>query len=197
MSDEGTQSYAGRILIAMPSMSDERFQRSVVYLCAHSSDGAMGLIVNKPIGAMRMRTLLEQLDLVRGGDAITLPAGLADAPVLRGGPVETSRGFVLHSTDYFVDEASLPIDQGVAMTATLDVLRALAAGQGPRSALLALGYAGWGPGQLEHEILANGWLVSAPDADLLFRCPLDERYDRALRDLGVDPAFLSSEGGRA
>lgn len=187
----------GQCLIAMPGMSDQRFRRSVVYLCAHSEDGAMGIIVNKPAADTRFPELLVQLDVIPPEQAILLPSQAERMQVLRGGPVESKRGFVLHTADFFLESATLPIDDGICLTATLDILRAIAIGSGPESAVLALGYAGWGAGQLEAEIQSNGWLHCPADPDLLFDEGLDTKYDRALSKLGIDPAFLSNEAGHA
>jgi putative transcriptional regulator len=187
----------GQLLIAMPGMSDDRFKRSVIYLCAHSSEGAMGIIINQPAEDVSFPTLLRQLDIVDEAQAIRLPQAVAAIPVIKGGPVEVGRGFVLHSGDYFADSATLPIASNISLTATLDVLRAIADGAGPETALLALGYAGWGAGQLEREMLGNGWLNCQANAELIFSLPFDRRYDAALASLGVDPRFLSATAGRA
>ncbi|PZU94635.1 MAG: YqgE/AlgH family protein [Chelatococcus sp.] len=187
----------GQCLIAMPGMSDTRFSRSVIYLCAHSEDGAMGIIVNKPAGDTRFPDLLVQLDVIPSEELIRLPSSAERIQVLRGGPVETKRGFVLHTSDFFLESATLPIDNGICLTATLDILRAIAIGSGPENAVLALGYAGWGAGQLEAEIQSNGWLHCAADEDLLFDDGIESKYERALGKLGIDPAFLSSEAGHA
>ena len=187
----------GQMLIAMPGMRDERFQRSVIYICGHSADGAMGIVINNRTPSMTFRDLLVQLDLIEPDQAIRLPRRVSHAHVLRGGPVETSRGFVLHTPDFTIPSVTQEIDGGVCMTATLDILRAIARDEGPRSAILALGYAGWSAGQLEREIAANGWLHCEGDLDLLFSDDLDSKYDRALRKIGIDPMMLSSEAGRA
>ncbi|MDP3407151.1 YqgE/AlgH family protein [Bosea sp. (in: a-proteobacteria)] len=187
----------GQCLIAMPGMADTRFSRSVVYVCAHSEDGAMGIIVNKPAADTRFPDLLVQLDVIPSDELIRLPSQAEKLQVLRGGPVETKRGFVLHTADFFLESATLPIDDGICLTATLDILRAIAIGSGPESAVLALGYAGWGAGQLESEIQANGWLHCAADPALLFDDGIDTKYTRALGKIGIDPAFLSSEAGHA
>jgi putative transcriptional regulator len=187
----------GQCLIAMPGMADNRFSRSVVYVCAHSEDGAMGIIVNKPAADTRFSELLVQLDVIPSDELIRLPSQAERMQVLRGGPVETKRGFVLHTADFFLESATLPIDDGICLTATLDILRAIAVGSGPESAVLALGYAGWAAGQLESEIQSNGWLHCAADADLLFDDGIETKYNRALRKIGIDPAFLSSEAGHA
>ena len=187
----------GQCLIAMPGMADTRFSRSVVYVCAHSEDGAMGIIVNKPAADTRFPDLLVQLDVIPSDELIRLPSQAEKLQVLRGGPVETKRGFVLHTADFFLESATLPIDDGICLTATLDILRAIAIGSGPESAVLALGYAGWGAGQLESEIQANGWLHCAADPALLFDDGIDTKYTRALGKIGIDPAFLSREAGHA
>ena len=185
----------GQMLVAMPGMADERFSRSVIYLCAHSQDGAMGIVINHPARKVTFSEILVQLDVL-GSDADT---GLKvnHVPVVRGGPVESGRGFVLHTTDYFVDNSTLPIDDAVSLTATLDVLRAIAHGKGPRQAVLALGYAGWSPGQLEAEIQENGWLNCPADPALLFDPALEGKYEMALRKIGIDPVMLSGEAGHA
>lgn len=196
-SSSGTTYLDGQLLIAMPVMQDERFARSVIYVCAHSPDGAMGIIVNRPAGSIDFPQLLRQLDIVADGVPIQLPDDGETVKILRGGPVETSRGFVLHSSDYAIEDATLPIDNGICLTATLDILKAIAQGTGPRRAVLALGYAGWAPGQLEQEIQDNGWLHCTADSDLIFGSDIDTKYDRALRKIGIDPGMLSSEAGHA
>ena len=187
----------GQLLVAMPGMGDERFERTVIYLCAHSAEGAMGIVVNKPAADLSFPELLVQLEIVPDGERIRLPKQADRMRVLMGGPVETSRGFVLHSPDFFIEESTLPIDDGVCLTATVDILRAIAKGEGPAEAVLALGYAGWGAGQLETEIQNNGWLHCPADPGLIFDRALDIKYDLALRKIGVDPAMLSSEAGHA
>jgi putative transcriptional regulator len=187
----------GQMLIAMPGMRDERFQRSVIYICGHSDEGAMGIVINNRTPSMTFRDLLVQLDLIEADQAIRLPRRLSHAHVLKGGPVETSRGFVLHSADFAIENVTQTIDTGICMTATLDILRAIAKDEGPRSAILALGYAGWSAGQLEREIAANGWLHCDGDPDLLFSEDIDSKYTRAMNKLGIDPLMLSSDAGRA
>jgi putative transcriptional regulator len=187
----------GQMLIAMPTMGDERFARSVIYVCAHTSEGAMGIIINHPAAHISFRDLLVQLDVVKDSDKIQLPPPACQVKVLKGGPVETSRGFVLHSSDFFIENSTLPIDEGVCLTATLDILKAIARGEGPRNALLALGYAGWAPGQLENEIHQNGWLHCAADLDLIFGQDTEAKYQRALKKIGIDLGMLSSEAGHA
>jgi len=187
----------GQLLIAMPSMNDPRFERSIIYMCAHSDDGAMGIIVNQLARNIDFTELLRQLDIIGEGDEIRLPPGVEDMRVHIGGPVETGRGFVLHSADWFVDSSTLPIDDGICLTATLDILKAIARGDGPESSLLALGYAGWAPGQLESEIQANGWLHCGADSELLFGADQSGKYDLALKKLGIDPGHLAPDSGHA
>ena len=181
----------GKMLIAMPGIGDERFNRAVIYICAHSADGAMVLVVNHQIDNLSFGNLLERLDLTTGGEKIRLPRDIADTLVLQGGPVETSRGFVLHSKDYFSDECTLSVDDRVGLTATLDVLRAIADGSGPRLSLLALGYTGWGPGQLESEIRQNGWLHCDADEDLIFGLDIADKYKAALARIGISEQMLA------
>jgi putative transcriptional regulator len=187
----------GQLLIAMPGMQDNRFARSVIYVCAHSADGAMGIMINQPAPQITFHDLLVQLDIIPEGPEIRLHGQAGRMQVHRGGPVETGRGFVLHSADYFIENSTLPIDENVYLTATLEILKALAVGNGPENAMLALGYAGWAPGQLEGEIQANGWLHCPSTPDLIFDADLDTKYERALARLGVDPGRLSSEAGHA
>ncbi len=184
------QSLAGTLLVAMPHMLDPRFARSVVYLCAHSeSEGAMGLVINKVLGSLTMGELLAQLNIEASGP-------LRSRPIHFGGPVETGRGFVLHTADYR-DEGTLVVADDLAVTATLDILRAIGKGSGPQKSLLALGYAGWAPGQLDAEIQANGWLSVAADAEFVFDPDLEGKWRRALRRLGIDLSMLSSDAGHA
>jgi putative transcriptional regulator len=180
----------GQLLLAMPQMMDERFARSVVYICAHSGEaGAMGLVINKLLGSLTMGELFAQLDIA--------PSGAAGSwPVHYGGPVEAGRGFVLHTTDYNED-ATLVINDNIALTATLDVLRAIGQGRGPRRSLFALGYAGWAPGQLDAEIQANGWLSVPADDAIIFDPDHNQKWQRAMAKLGVDLTMLSSEAGHA
>lgn len=180
----------GQMLIAMPGMPDPRFDHSLIYLCAHSSDGAMGLIVNKPSAEMNFETLIDQLPIDNTGD-------LKGIRVHFGGPVEVGRGFVLHSPDFQSDMTTLQVDDAFAMTATLDVLESIAQGTGPEKRLIVLGYAGWGPGQLEREIAQNGWLVCDARSDLVFDTHDGDKWAAALGSLGISPLALSSEGGRA
>jgi putative transcriptional regulator len=187
--DPSQSSLTGQLLVAMPQMTDPRFARTVVYLCAHSSDGAMGLVVNRLIDSLTFASLLSQL----GVEAEAVPT---DMPVHFGGPVESSRGFVLHTSDYLQD-STLVIDDDIALTATVDVLKAIARGAGPRRRVLALGYAGWAPGQLDAEIQANGWLLVPADLDLVFGMENASKWQRALAKIGIDLSLLSSEAGHA
>ena len=187
----------GQMLIAMPAMSDERFARTVIYVCAHSTEGAMGIIVNQPAQNIKFPDLLVQLEVIPATERIQLPTQAEDVKVLKGGPVETGRGFVLHSADFFIENSTLPIDEGICLTATLDILKAIARGNGPENAILALGYAGWAPGQLEEEIQQNGWLHCDADPELIFGADADEKYLRALRKIGIDPGMLSTNAGHA
>ena len=213
--DSETLSLDGQLLIAMPGMTDPRFERSVIFMCAHSEDGAMGIILNQPTPGVNFGDLYEQLEMSADEDAeeeeaaarqeggalapISAPMNerIARKPVYVGGPVETSRGFVLHSRDYFVSDITLPIESGICLTASIDILRAIAAGKGPEHLFLALGYAGWAPGQLENELQQNGWLHCPVDFDLVFNTHVDRKYDRALSLLGIDPGFLAAEAGHA
>lgn len=188
--DRITQSdtLTGRLLIAMPQMGDPNFARTVVFLCAHSEEGAMGLVVNREAESIEFDDLLEQLGIYDPQiDTITIHDG---------GPVDTGRGFVLHSRDYF-QTGSVGVTDSVAMTATVDILRSIAEGGGPRKRLLALGYAGWAPGQLETEIQANGWLIADASEDILFGQELEDKWTKALASLGISPGALSGTAGRA
>ncbi|MDP3898927.1 MAG: YqgE/AlgH family protein [Mesorhizobium sp.] len=184
-----------QFLVAMPGMKDDRFSRAVIYICAHSEDGAMGLIINQP-QQLRFPDLLVQLGIMDETAAIRLPAEARDFVVRHGGPVDRSRGFVLHSDDYRVD-SSLPVSEDICLTATVDILRAISKGRGPRHALMALGYSGWGAGQLEREISDNGWLTCPADPDLLFDADMERKYDRVLASIGIDVARLSPLAGHA
>lgn len=187
--------FGGQFLIAMPGMQDDRFARTVIYVCAHNEEGAMGLIINQS-QPMRFPDLVIQLGIMKEQDAIRLPPPARDLIIRHGGPVDRSRGFVLHSDDYVV-ESSMPVASEVCLTATVDILRAISSGKGPRRALMALGYSGWSAGQLEHEIAANGWLTAPATPDLLFDSDLDRKYDRLLAALGINLAHLSHSAGHA
>lgn len=191
------ESLKGQFLVAMPEMGDERFHESVIYLVGHGDEGAMGLVVNHPLGDMRFADILEELKITAKDDAIHLPERVRDRVVLRGGPVQKGRGFVLHSSDYFRDGNSYAVNDDICLTATLDVLKAIAAERGPSDSLFALGYCGWSPGQLEGEIKRNGWLTVPFSRELLFGTPIRERYEAALHSLGITRASLSSVAGNA
>jgi putative transcriptional regulator len=181
-------SLAGQLLIAMPQMQDRRFMRSVIFLCAHNEEGAMGLVINKIIDTVTLPELLEKLGIPSLGLN-------SRRPVHAGGPVEEGRGFVLHSDDYREDNTLVVGSMG--LTATLDVLRAIGRGQGPRRSMLALGYAGWGPGQLDNEMSDNGWLHVPADEEIVFDEDITDKWQRALGKLGIDPLSLSGEAGHA
>ena len=179
----------GQLIVAMPSMQDPRFARTVIYLCAHNEDAAMGLVVNRLIGSITFPDLLEQLEIEHG-------QADENIRVHFGGPVESGRGFVLHSTDY-EQEGTLKVGPDIALTATVDILRDMAQGQGPRRHMLALGYAGWGRGQLDAEIQSNSWLNVEPDEGLVFDMDLEGKWERAIAKLGVDFSMLSGDAGHA
>lgn len=180
----------GNLLIALPGMTDHRFERTVIYMCAHSADGAMGIIINRPVEGLRFRQLLHQLGIQASPDA-------ADLPVLFGGPVETGQGFVLHSNDFERGQSTLAVSADISLTTTLDILRAMAAGGGPNRALFALGYTGWGPQQIEGEIQSNGWIHCAADNEIIFGTDMESKWAVALRKLGIDMSGLSAHAGRA
>ena len=190
MSDDRADYLDGQLLIAMPTMGDPRFERSVIFMCAHSDQGAMGLIVNKVAQEISFDDLVEQLD-------VQASASPRHIPVYVGGPVETGRGFVLHSMDFFSEGSTLRVNEDVGLTATVDILRAMATGRGPGQALLALGYSGWAPGQLDQEIQSNGWLHTEFDSEIVFDRDIDSKWDRAVAKLGIDPSFLSADAGHA
>ena len=180
----------GKILIAMPGMADPHFEKSVIFMCAHSAEGAMGIMINKPVAGLSFHDLMRKLELQ------VMPE-TPNFPILYGGPVETGRGFVLHSGDYESSEATLPVSEDVSLTATLDILRAMAEGRGPQHAIFALGYAGWTAGQIEDEIRRNGWIHCDSDAEILFDAGLDAKWSTALRKLGIDASGLSAHAGHA
>jgi putative transcriptional regulator len=182
-------SVEGQLLIAVPHMEDPRFRHSVIFMCSHSRSGAVGLVVNKVIDDMPFSDLLQQLDIERGEKANAIRVHF-------GGPVEPGRGFVLHTQDYKID-GTAQVAGGMSLTATTDILRDMALGRGPQDSLLALGYSGWGPGQLDREIQENGWLVVPPDRSLLFDKEVDTKWQRAYAKLGVEPGALSQASGRA
>ncbi|MBL6928559.1 MAG: YqgE/AlgH family protein [Rhodospirillales bacterium] len=188
--DQNAGTLTGQLLVAMPGMQDPRFAKTVIYMCAHNNEGAMGLVVNKIIDSITFPDLLAQLGIesIGYGDQIRIHFG---------GPVESSRGFVLHSPDYHRD-TTMVVDDTLALTATIDILKAIATGGGPERSMLALGYAGWGPGQLDQEIIANGWLHAPSDPDIVFG--EDEtavKWEKAIGKLGIDPRMLSDTAGHA
>ena len=183
----------GQFLIAMPGMVDSNFARSVVYICAHSTEGAMGFIINQP-QQLNFIDILVHLKVVADEEAIVLPDAVRDMQIQKGGPVESGRGFVLHTDDYLT-QSSIPVSDEICLTATVDIIRAISRGRGPSKATLMLGYAGWGAGQLENEVANNGWLSCPADEDLIFDRALDAKYNRALALMGIQPAMLSMEVG--
>ena len=184
-----SESLAGQLLIAMPQMMDPRFERTVIYMCVHNGEGAMGLVVNKLLESLTFSDMLAQLKIEPG-------SAVEDPPVHFGGPVDSGRGFVLHTDDY-EHEGTLQVEDGLSLTSTVDVLKAISEGRGPRRSMLALGYAGWGAGQLETEIGANGWLHVPADESLLFDEDIDNKWALAVAKLGIEPATFSGEAGRA
>lgn len=196
-SDRGKAYLDGKLLVAMPGMRDENFAGTVIYVCAHSSEGAMGIVINRMSPDLTFGELLVQLNVIGMDQQIRLPEDVSGTQVLKGGPVETSRGFVLHTPDFFLDSATLPINEGICLTATIEILKAMARDEGPAEALMALGYAGWAPGQLEREIRDNGWLFCEADRDLVFGADSSAKYDLALARIGINRAMLSSVAGTA
>ena len=190
-------SLKGQFLVAMPGMGDERFHESVIYIVGHGDEGAMGLVVNRPVEDMHFADILEELELGKKDEMIHLPSRVRELEVLRGGPVQRGRGFVLHSPDYFREGNSYVVNDEICLTATLDILKAMAFRNAPADAVFALGYCGWAPGQLENEIGLNGWLTVPFSRNLLFGTPLSGRYDMALGQLGITRATLSGAAGHA
>lgn len=188
--DQGESFLFGKLLIALPGMGDERFAQTVIYMCAHSAKGAMGIVINKPIPGLTFAEVMKQLQ-------IEMRPLAAELPILYGGPVETGRGFVLHSGDYENSDSTLPVSQDISLTATLDILRAIAEGRGPKHVLFALGYAGWAPGQVESEFQTNGWLHCESDPSLVFGVSPEAKWRTALQRLGIGPSGLVSDAGRA
>lgn len=186
----------GQLLVAMPLMSDKRFAKSVIYMLAHSDEGAMGLIINQQAPNISFPELMKQLSLAPQAEDDEAEVA-SDIRVHMGGPVDTQRGFVLHTPDYCSEDSTLSIDPRMSLTATVDILKAMAGGRGPNRAILALGYSGWSPGQLESEIHANGWLHCPADPDIVFHPDLDTKYERALSRIGIDPSHLVSQAGHA
>ena len=183
----------GKLLLAMPAMGDPRFRRSVIYMCSHDANGAMGLVINHAITEMGFSEILKELPIE---SEIEIDPSALKVPVMLGGPVDAGRGFLLHSND-FSDDQTIIVDGSFSMTATLDALRAVASGGGPAEKLFILGYAGWSAGQLDEEIQNNSWLVTEPDADLIFKVDHDDKWEKAVSGLGFDPAMLVSDAGRA
>lgn len=189
------ESLRGQFLVAMPDMGDDRFRETVIYLVGHGDEGAMGLVVNQSVEDMSFADILEELKLGEKEELIHLPDDIKNRQVLRGGPVQKSRGFVLHSSDYFKVGNSYEVNEDICLTATLDILKAMAFKETPHEALFALGYCGWSPGQLEQEIQGNGWLTVPFSRELLFGLPIEARYDAALARLGITRATLSAAAG--
>ena len=187
----------GQLLVAMPLMSDKRFARSVIYMCAHSDEGAMGSIINQRAAHINFPELLDRLNIKVSNSDEGIPNEILSRSVHTGGPVETGRGFVLHSPDYFATDSTLTIDDGICLTATVDILKAIANGEGPLKSIFALGYSGWSPGQLESEIHANGWLHCPADVNLVFDPELESKYARAMAKIGIDPSHLVADAGHA
>ncbi|MEP2943688.1 MAG: YqgE/AlgH family protein [Hyphomicrobiales bacterium] len=190
-------SLKGQILIAMPSMEDSRFHKTVIYICEHTEDGTMGIVLNRAMKDMSFSDILEQVQVLGDKDDMPEPSGAPEITVHRGGPVETGRGFVLHTDDYHIEDSTHRINDKVSLTETLEILKVLARGEGPKKAFFALGYAGWSAGQLESEIQQNSWLNSEATHDLIFNSNPEAKYDAALAHLGIDPALLSTSSGHA
>ncbi|MDB5523562.1 MAG: hypothetical protein JWM58_1325 [Rhizobium sp.] len=196
LKNNGERGYLdGQFLIAMPGMPDSNFARAVVYICAHSTEGAMGFIINQP-QQLSFVDILLHLKVIGEEEVILLRDTVRDIPIQKGGPVETGRGFVLHTDDY-LSQSSIPVSEEICLTATVDIIRAISRGKGPSKATLMLGYAGWGAGQLEAEVANNGWLSCPADDALIFDKSLDGKYNRALALMGIHPAMLSMEAGHA
>jgi putative transcriptional regulator len=187
---EGESFLEGKLLIALPGMSDPRFEKSVIFMCAHSEEGAMGIIINKPVDGLSFKDLMQKLEL-------QITPATPNFPILYGGPMETGRGFVLHSGDYDGTDATLPVSDEVSLTATLEILRAIGDGRGPQRAIFALGYAGWSPGQIEDEIRANGWIHCDCDDALLFEPDFGGKWTNALSKIGIDVSGFSAHTGHA
>ena len=186
----------GQFLVAMPNMGDPRFEKTVIFICAHTSDGAMGFVVNKTIVKPTVPDFLQQLAIVDETELDRVPDQVKQMSLHSGGPVEPGRGFVLHSSEFRAD-TTMPVNEDVSLTATLEILRSISMGRGPRRRLLMLGYSGWAGGQLEEEIAANGWLTTPADSEILFAAQNESKYDRVLLKMGVDPRLLSGEAGHA
>lgn len=193
MEKDNASSLLGKVLLAMPNMGDPRFRQAVIYICAHDENGAMGLVINQKLPGVDFKNLLDQLkipsEIAINPDAIALP-------VMRGGPVETGRGFLLHSNDFREDQ-TVRVDDRFSVTGTLDVLKAILRGEGPQDRLFILGYAGWSAGQLDEEIQQNAWLIAESDPAVIFHEKDDDKWNAAVSQLGFDPAMLSGDAGRA
>jgi putative transcriptional regulator len=180
----------GKLLVALPGMPDPRFEQSVIFMCTHTDKGAMGLIVNKPFDGLSFRDMAAKLDL-------RVTANTPDPPILFGGPVGTGHGFVLHTSEYASLDTTMPVTPEISLTATIDILHAIAEGRGPQRSLFALGYAGWGPGQIEGELTSHGWITCDADQEIVFGVHCESKWRAALATLGADISGLSSEAGRA
>ncbi len=189
-------SLKGHILIAMPTMEDSRFDKSIIFMCEHTREGAMGIVLNKPMTGISFIDILKQLNLVNE-DSEEEERDDKAVEIYRGGPVETGRGFVLHSPDYYIDQSTHIINSNISLTETLDILKAIHSGERPKDFLLALGYAGWSAGQLESEIQKNGWLHAEASHELVFNTDKNSKYTKALSSLGIDPVLLSMQAGHA
>lgn len=190
VADNDSLDLNGKLLVAMPGMGDPRFDLSVIFMCSHSPKGAMGLIINKPAPDLEFKDLLAQLDIQPDPEAEQIRVHF-------GGPVEHGRGFVLHSSDYGTNDSTLRVGTDYGMTGTLDILEDISHGAGPEHSLLAMGYAGWGPGQIEDEIARNGWLICDAELSLVFGSDNDGKWQKALESMGINPLLLSADGGRA
>ena len=180
----------GKLLVATPFLFDSRFFHSVIYICGHDANGAIGLVINRLLPSISFEELLRQIDVLE------FPQSIPDVSIYYGGPIEMGRGFVLHTNDY-QSNSTVPIDDSISITATLDIIKAIAQGNGPDKSLLALGYTGWISGQLEQEIMDNSWLSIDPSTSLIFDMPIDEKWRGSMASIGVDPAILSMESGHA
>ncbi|MCF6320294.1 MAG: YqgE/AlgH family protein [Rhizobiaceae bacterium] len=193
---DGSDYLEGKFLIAMPGMGDTRFEKSVIYICAHTEKGAMGFMINRALSTPSISDFFTQLGIINKDEALDLSSNYKNVQLYTGGPVEPGRGFVLHSPE-FKGESTLCVDENVCLTATLEILRAIVTGKGPKKILLALGYSGWAAGQLEEEIISNGWLISLADSKVIFGRNNTLKYEQALNILGVDPLLLSPDAGHA
>ena len=191
------ESLKGQFLVAMPAMGDERFHESVIYVVGHGDEGAMGLMVNQPLEDLKFVDVLEELGISKPDEGIKVPSRIREREVLRGGPVQRGRGFVLHTPDYFREENSYAVNDEICLTATLDVLKSMAFHDKPSDAVFALGYCGWAPGQLENELAQNAWLTVQAKPEVIFDLPAEKRLPAAMELLGIDFATLSDQAGHA